>query len=60
MTMNATTLANAIIQALNIPAQDTKSREAWQTVSETIINHITTNAVVTTTGTATAQTGTIA
>lgn len=60
MTMNATTLANDIIQALNIPVNDSVARAAWQTVAEKIINHITVNAVVSTTGTATAQTGTIA
>ena len=50
MVMNATNLSNEIIAALGLPSGDTAARAAWLTVAQTIINHITTNAIVTTTG----------
>lgn len=50
MVMNATNLSNEIIAALGLPAGDTAARAAWLTVAQTLITHITTNAVVTTTG----------
>ena len=60
MVMNAATLSTEIRTALGINPTDTVATNAWNTIAEKIITHITTNAVVTTAGTAAAQTGTIA
>jgi hypothetical protein len=50
MVMNAVTLSSEIRTALGINPTDTVATNAWNTIAEKIITHITTNAVVTTTG----------
>ena len=50
MVMNAVQLATEIKTALGIKTDDVVATNAWNTIAEKIITHITTNAIVTTTG----------